>query len=925
MAKRSLKRNIIIASLIVVASFITIGVSTYVIKLDTFNSITNSNDNPIDYDDLVEVEIGYKWYTDYSETKTDPEQIGGGEYGTFTYNNNNGEFTNIGYISVSDETSYNKINNFYKKYRGNDNVELNNNDKYTFLSTKADETLGIKKDTTEITIQCKDEDPIKKVTTTGTCGSSTTYSGSYFVYKQEVTKSFTSESNSDFEDSSSTETFYVPKNSILQDDIINTYTDNIYENKTYSFNKFVKVDDNGAETDFDWKNTPITESINLYAVFNTTNTSVPLYSNITKTINDASTNGAEEPLKIYAGASDIDCNVTSDSTYFSLDNSFSLGDKNTEIHIAEGVTVNFCLNNGEVSIENTTDTGKQRVEPDTQYLQYKIILQNDLNIDGTMTIASRYGSWRNIYQEGNIADAYVWLDLNGHDINIGPNGTLENYGLITDSKGNGGINVNGGTLQSITVIQDYKGGSSTEGATSSKTFPFVLYHIPYLRCSTKFYYDASNNSWGKLIGFVNIRATNEQFGGLIPIQHGNALIHFLGNDNQSFFQIEAPTKSGAYIELDIEKNDMISENISTYESNSMYTKCLDYRMKWSFNNIVFKFYPIEVELISVSVQTKEYSFPISPFFDIYINNSELTFSQRINLLPGSSMILDKNSRLIFDYVSNDTDSTANFFVFDKPIYFYNNEKTYFYNKAFPTAPGTGNEFWSSDVYWRYYDAPICYNYGQTLFKQGNPSSQPYVLAGNYNFNKIGYIDSNNNVHIVEDDSNGTIFEKLNNNNTYVNTISYDYISSSRYSGLGGSSHEAINVKAYGLSLISYGFAYINYNGNYIKGTWDEDNYLIVSGNDNYFIYLETVTYNTTPSLDILDSKSISVQQISSINLDNKTIIYNNGTYALFAGLYLPIYSEGSTYKANMARLYYDKNASSNSIKTITFSNGYWHI
>ena len=539
MAKRSLKRNIIIASLIVVASFITIGVSSYVIKLDTFNSITNSNNDPIDYDDLVEVKIGYKWYTDYSETRGTPTQVGDGTYGTFTYAN--GEFTDIGYVTVSNENSYNKINQFYKDYIGNDNAELNDNDKYTFFSAVTNETLGIKIDTTEITIQCKDGDPIKVTTSTG-CGSSTTYSGSYFVYKREVTKSFTSESNSDFENNSSIETFYVPKNSILQDDIINTYTDNIYENKTYSFNKFVKVDDNDAETDFDWKNTPITEPINLYAVYNTSNTTSPIYSSITKTINGASTNGKGDTLRIYAGAGDMNYNVASDLTYFSLDKSFSLGDKNTITNIAKGDTVNFCLNNGEVSIENTTDTGKQRVEPDIQYLQYKIILQNDLNIDGTMTIASRYGSWRNIYQEGNIADAYVWLDLNGHDINIGPNGTLENYGLITDSKGNGGINVNGGTLQSITVIQDYKGGSSTDGATSSKTFPFVLYHIPYLRCSTKFYYDASNNSWGKLIGFVNIRATNEQFSGLVPIQHGNALIHYLGNDNQSFFSNRSPNK-----------------------------------------------------------------------------------------------------------------------------------------------------------------------------------------------------------------------------------------------------------------------------------------------------------------------------------------------------------------------------------------------
>ena len=149
MAKRSLKRNIIITSLIVVASFITIGVSTYVIKLDTFNSITNSNGNPIDYDDLVEVKIGYKWYTDYSETRGTPTQVGDGTYGKCKYEN--GKFTAIEYISVSDETSYNKINNFYKEYSG-EKTDLNNGTKYTFTSVESDTDLGINMDTSVITI-----------------------------------------------------------------------------------------------------------------------------------------------------------------------------------------------------------------------------------------------------------------------------------------------------------------------------------------------------------------------------------------------------------------------------------------------------------------------------------------------------------------------------------------------------------------------------------------------------------------------------------------------------------------------------------------------------------------------------------------------------------------------------------------------------
>lgn len=914
MAKKSPKRNIIIASLIVIASFITIGVSSYVIKLDTFNSITNSNNDPIDYDDLVEVKIGYKWYADYSETKEDPTQVGNGTYGTFTYAN--GEFSNIGYITISDVDSYDTINNFYQTYSG-EKTDLNNGTKYTFTSVESDTNLGINKDTSLITIQCKDGAPIKAESN---C-TGTDYSGSYFVYKEEITKSFTSESNSDFEDSSSIETFYVPKNSILQDNIINAYTDNIYENKTYSFNKFVKVEEDGQETEFDWKNTKIVEPINLYAVYNTSNTTSPLYSSITKTINDASTNGNADSLKIYAGAGDMNYNVTSDLTYFSLDKSFSLGDKNTITNISEGDTVNFCLNNGEISIENTTDAGKQRVEPDTQYLQYKIILQNDLNIDGTMTIGSRYGSWKNVNQNGNIADVYVWLDLNGHNINIGSKGRLENYGLITDSKKTGCVNVNGGELLTMTVIQDYKGGNATSECKNQQTFPFVLYSIPYLRCKTRFYFN--NNTFGKLYGFVNILAATTIFD-----QHDNVIINFIGdNTGEYFFGIANKSnneKNDAYVELDVKKNKLIEQEISNYRESGMYLHCLDYRNIWTFNNLDFQFYPLELEVVTVTINTKEFRFPISPFFDINIIGCKILFSQELLFLPGSSFILDEDSQLIFEVNQNDNNYAASIFVFDKPFYYYDSTKSIYITNTFPKAPSTGSDFYNSNVYWKYYSSPIVYNYGQTLFRTNNVKE--YSLAGLFNFNEIGYIDENNNFTLLDDSGNKTIFEKLNDNNTIVETTNYDYIRTDDWSIRTSGTPEGINGRAYALPLISYNNAYFKYNNQFYKGSWDNENYLINCDNTTYFCYLNPLEPSSSKSS--LNDRSIEIQILSNYDYSYKILTYDNEKYALFGGLFLKIHNETSQtqLQLNMSRIYYRYNDDNASYKTVYFnSNGYWHI
>lgn len=976
MAKRSLKRNIIIASLIVVASFITIGVSTYVIKLDTFNSITNSNDNPIDYDDLVEVKIGYKWYTDYSETKEDPTQVGNGTYGTFTYAN--GEFSNISYVSISDVTSYNTINNFYKDYSGAI-ADLNSDtiSTYTFTSIKSDPNLGINKDTSLITIQCKDREPIK-VTTSTSCGSTTyTYSGSYFVYKEEVTKSFTSESNSDFEDSSSIETFYVPKNSILQDNIINAYTDNIYDNKTYSFNKFVKVDDNDIETDFDWKNTPITEPINLYAVYNTSSTTDPIYSSITKTINDASNNSNGDTLKIYAGAGDMNYNVASDLTYFSLDKSFSLGDKNTITNIAEGDTVNFCLNNGEVSIINNTErnTIVEPLNSNVHFLQYKIILQNDLNVDGTLTIGSKYGSNHNSSKNGNISGEYVWLDLNGHNINISHTGEFTCYGLVTNSKKDGQINVEGGTLKSLMVVNDYKGGSSTKEIVDDKQFPFVIFHIPYLRCKTIIkcakYLDSENNyayEWGKMIGICNIRSTSYT-------SPSDSVVNFVGNydSNDSFFGIKRPTSESEYnpnacIELTVEKNKLIEkdiENVNTstseYYASNEYKSDIDYRMIWSFKNIDFYLVPITLSFSGATVKLEEYTFPIPSFFDIKIENSSLFFMQKIQLLPGASIIANEKSKLIFDFDSSNSLLVANLSINEKPVKYYSNDNSYFRDRTFKyfyvgdgdsvldpdkwnynTSISHGGDLWNSKYFWKYYDEAICINYGKTLFRKNNSIDQAYLITGKYNFNEanVGIIDENGNeIYDFESTNGSTIFEKIANNNTYVNTVGFSNIP---YMG-----DSMSNTKVYALPLISYGYAYGVIDNQYIKGLWDENTYTIkTSNNDKYFVSFSYMTEETESGREAEKDyikKDAFLVKFDDINIAQQTISSGENTYILFNGVYFPVVSDNFLQDSTSARINAFRISSNkskyafyitdgNTLTTndmsnleVSFSNGYWHI
>lgn len=977
MAKKSLKRNIIIASLIVVASFITIGVSTYVIKLDTFNSITNSNDDPIDYDDLVEVKIGYKWYTDYSETEGTPTQVGDGTYGTFTYAN--GEFSNIGYITISDADSYNKINNFYKYYSGvTDDLNSETISTYTFTSIKKDTNLGIDIDTSLITIQCQDGAPIKVVTETG-CGggSTTTYSGSYFVYKQEVTRSFTSESNSDFEDSSSIETFYVPKNSILQDNIINTYTDNIYENKTYSFNKFVKVEEDGKETEFDWKNTKIVEPINLYAVYNTSNTTSPIYSSITKTINDASDNNKVDELKIYAGAEDMNYNVTSDLTYFSLDKSFSLGDKNTKTNISKGDTVNFCLNNGEVSIIN--EGGKITiVEPlnsSSHILQYKIVLQNDLNVDGTLTIGSRYGSNHNSSINGNISGEYVWLDLNGYNLNISHTGEFTCYGLVTNSKKTGQINVEGGTLRALMVVNDYKGGGSTTASVGDRQFPFVVFSIPYLRCKTVIkcarYLNEENNyayEWGKMVGICNIKSTSY-------FPPSDAVVNFVGNydENDSFFGIKRPNNENEYnsnacIELNVEKNKLIEndiENVNTptseYYASKEYKSDIDYRMIWSFKNIEFFLLPITLSFSGTTVNLKDYTFPIPSFFDIKIENSSLSFMQKIQLLPGATIIADDKSKLIFEFDSSDSSLTANLSINEKPVKYYSNDNLYFRDRTFKyfyAAEGDsildpdkwnysstishGGDLWNSKYFWKYYDEAICINYGKTLFRKNNSLDQPYIITGKYNFDEqnVGTIDENNIENYNFESINGnTIFEKLANNNVYVNTVGFSNIP---YMG-----DSMSNNKVYALPLISYGYAYGIIDNQYIKGSWNENTYTIKCDDcSQYFVGFSYITEETSTGhqaeTDYI-KKDAYLVILDNINSTQFTISSGNVTYILYNGVYFPVVSENFTQASTTARINafrISSNKSKYSIRIqdgntsttndmsnleVSFSDGYWHI
>lgn len=653
--------------------------------------------------------------------------------------------------------------------------------------------------------------------------------------------------------------------------------------KDYEFVGFKEVGSDGKPSDsfISLDKTFITDTT-LYAIFNSKTLDGDTKYNLSDTIN----NTPSGTVDFNAGVAVGKLNLSNDFTWLDSEKKVFLGGANTKTTINKEVIARFLFNDGSESKKNEFGSDSVYVEPVEKNRQYTVVLQNDLIINGQMQVEGNYGVNTSGATQGVIAKEYMCLDLNGHNITINNGGKLISNGLIIDSVGTGQINVEGGGyLRTLAVIHDYRGGTMTQSYVNKDVFPFQVYQLPYLRCKARIKYNQTNG-WGSLNGYVNAQAFTDK--GPIKGQQEFEL-NFIGSSNSNYFiKLDKPNTNSedSYV-------DFIGYKENSIDKTSADKFSISQRIKIIINNCnvsigEFKF-DIKVSIISVSVDTSKYSFPISPFFDLEVKNSFLTLDKRIKFLPGSSLIVDKNSTTLLSY-DKSAKRAGQISVLDKSYYYY--DKNYKYvttdlikladmsgkdkngnaTEANISGDGYGQQVFKAQSFQKYKSNPNVQIKGTLLFKTGNDSGMDYQLSGTINLSKIGYTSDGtlSSSTIVNSDNP---FSELNKQSVKVITYGYDYM-------IGNCSNNS-HVKGFSRPLVSNEKAYYNDGANSYVGTYEDDGIFRANGKTYYFNNdgKYTIDDTTLPTLKECDYDSTS-----------KIITDNRQQYIYLASMYCKLTS-----------------------------------
>lgn len=706
----------------------------------------------------------------------------------------------------------------------------------------------------------------------------TKYSGEYNITKSKITinKTFVTPDTSTsitIDKGSSIPTSFI-KNSFYKDP----------NSKNYEFVGFKEIGSDGKPSDsfISLDKTFITDTT-LYAIFNSKTLDGDTKYNLSDTINNTSSGTVDFNAGVAVGK----LNLSNDFTWLDSEKKVFLGGANTKTTIKKGVNARFIFNDGLESKKNEFGSGSVGVEPVEENRQYTVVLQNDLIINGQMQVEGNYGVNTSGATQGVITKEYMCLDLNGHNITINNGGKLISNGLIIDSVGTGQINVEGGgCLRTLAVIHDYRGGTMTQSYVNNDVFPFQVYQLPYLRCKARIKYDQTNG-WGSLNGYVNAQAFTDK--GPIKGQQEFEL-NFIGSSNSNYFiKLDKPNTNSedSYVDfIGYKENSIDKTSADKFYSISQRIKIIINNCNVSIGE--FKF-DIKVSIISVSVDTSKYSFPISPFFDLEVKNSFLTLDKRIKFLPGSSLIVDKNSTTLLSY-DKSAKRAGQISVLDKSYYYY--DKNYKYvttdlikladmsgkdkngnaTEANISGDGYGQRVFKAQSFQKYKSNPNVQIKGTLLFKTGNDSGMNYQLSGTINLSKIGYTSDGtlSSSTIVNSDNP---FSELNKQSVKVITYGYDYMI--------GNCKNNSHVKGFSRPLVSNETAYYNDGANSYVGTYEDDGIFRANGKTYYFNNdgKYTIDDTTLPTLKECDYDSTS-----------KIITDNRQQYIYLASMYCKLTS-----------------------------------
>lgn len=842
---RSYKKGLLaLLTLFLSVSISTIGFSSFVIN-NQLNTTSTIQINKTNKDEKVKISFKYQVCTGYKEGIDKEEVVVKQKTKTEDENSYNNFFTYVNSICINDFSKTVKEGTYH--FKG------------------INEFSGW-----EINIYVT-----KKIYSHWLFG--TKYSGEYNITKSKITinKTFVTPDTSTsitIDKGSSIPTSFI-KNSFYKDS----------NSKDYEFVGFKEVGSDGKPSDsfISLDKTFITDTT-LYAIFNSKTLDGDTKYNLSDTINNTSSGTVDFNAGVAVGK----LNLSNDFTWLDSEKKVFLGGANTKTTIKKEVNARFIFNDGSESKKNEFGSGSVFVEPVEENRQYTVVLQNDLIINGQMQVEGNYGVNTPGATQGVITKEYMCLDLNGHNITINNGGKLISNGLIIDSVGTGQINVEGGGyLRTLAVIHDYRGGTMTQSYVNKDVFPFQVYQLPYLRCKARIKYDQTNG-WGSLNGYVNAQAFTDK--GPIKGQQEFEL-NFIGSSNSNYFiKLDKPNTNSedSYV-------DFIGYKENSIDKTSADKFSISQRIKIIINNFnvsigEFKF-DIKVSIISVSVDTSKYSFPISPFFDLEVKNSFLTLDKRIKFLPGSSLIVDKNSTTLLSY-DKSAKRAGQISVLDKSYYYY--DKNYKYvttdlikladmsgkdkngnaTEANISGDGYGQQVFKAQSFQKYKSNPNVQIKGTLLFKTGNDSGMDYQLSGTINLSKIGYTSDGtlSSSTIVNSDNP---FSELNKQSVKVITYGYDYM-------IGNCTNNS-HVKGFSRPLVSNEIAYYNNGTNSYVGTYEGDGIFRANGKTYYFNNDGKYTINDTtlPTLKECDYDSTS-----------KIITDNRQQYIYLASMYCKLTS-----------------------------------
>lgn len=849
---KSYKKGLLaLLTLFLSVSISTVGFSSFVIN-NQLNTTSTIQINKTNKDEKVKISFKYQVCTGYKETE-------GNEEGTGHDN------VNIGNTFNTDKTKYDEffklVNDWCETgfsgdieantYKSKGKGDYSGYNVYIKVSRKIEAYKGLFK---------------------------TYYRGEYTITVKRVNVQlaydFPSASTSiTIDKGSSIPTSFI-KNSFYKDP----------NSKNYEFVGFKEVGSDGKPSDsfISLDKTFITDTT-LYAIFNSKTLDGDTKYNLSDTINNTSSSTVD----FNAGVAVEKLNLSNDYTWLDSEKKVFLGGANTKTTIKKGVKARFIFNDGSDSKKNEFGSGSVGVEPVEENRQYTVVLQNDLIINGQMQVEGNYGVNTSGATQGVITKEYMCLDLNGHNITINNGGKLISNGLIIDSVGTGQINVEGGgCLRTLAVIHDYRGGTMTQSYVNNDVFPFQVYQLPYLRCKARIKYDQTNG-WGSLNGYVNAQAFTDK--GPIKGQQEFEL-NFIGSSNSNYFiKLDKPNTNSedSYVDfIGYKENSIDKTSADKFYSISQRIKIIINNCNVSIGE--FKF-DIKVSIISVSVDTSKYSFPISPFFDLEVKNSFLTLDKRIKFLPGSSLIVDKNSTTLLSY-DKSAKRAGQISVLDKSYYYY--DKNYKYvttdlikladmsgkdkngnaTEANISGDGYGQRVFKAQSFQKYKSNPNVQIKGTLLFKTGNNSGMDYQLSGTINLSKIGYTSDGtlSSSTIVNSDNP---FSELNKQSVKVITYGYDYM-------IGNCTNNS-HVKGFSRPLVSNETAYYNDGANSYVGTYEDDGIFRANGKTYYFNNdgKYTIDDTTLPTLKECDYDSTS-----------KIITDNRQQYIYLASMYCKLTS-----------------------------------